>query len=220
MILFAVMVSSAIADEKDNHKYKITPTQDSESPTGFYIPANLDDCFSELQKMLRPDFLTEFKNKGERELPEYHMGLGMWLRNNWGLWRGSRLSKYFNQLGIFHPDDMSGIIIETFWSKLNNKPQKLDEKIEFYQEYWKSQETPKEGSPRDGAKISWVITQGRGKETVHLGISESDISFWRYAYSKGKGIEPAKPEEIKALQDLIKTWEELNTTPSFMKKGN
>jgi len=211
------VVSPVIADEKEGPKYEVTPTQDSESPTGVYIPINLEDCFNELQKMLHPDFLTEFKNKSEKELSEYHMGLGLWLRDNWGLWGGSRLSKYFNQLGIFHPDDMSGIIIDTFWSKLNNRPQRLNDKIEFYQEYWKSQETPKEGSPKDGAKISWVIIQGKGKETVHLGISESDSSFWRYAYSKDKGIEPARQEEIEALKDLIKTWERLNTTPDFLK---
>lgn len=206
------------AGENEDPKYKLTPTKDSKSSTGLYIPVDLEDCFKELEKMLHSDFLKEYKNKKEEDLAVYHMGLGLWLRNNWGLWGGSRLSKYFNQLGVFHPDDMSGIIINTFWSKLNNKPQKIKEKIEFYREYWKSQETPKEGSPKDGARISWVITKGSGKETVHLGISESDISFWRYAYSKGKGIEPAQPEEIKDIKDLIKTWKELNTTPDFMKK--
>ena len=41
----------------------------------------------------------------------YHLGFGMWMRNNWGLWKSSRLSRYFNSLGVYHPDDMTGIIL-------------------------------------------------------------------------------------------------------------
>lgn len=183
-----------------------------------YIPKNLADAHRQLKIILPPEKIKEMKSATEDEMVKYHLSLGMWLRNNWGLWKESRLAKHFNDIGIFHPDDMSGIILDTFWCELNNKPQRLNKKIAYYQEFWKSQETPKEGSPKDGAKISWVITQGSGKETVHLGISHSDNSFWRYAYSKGKGIEPARQEEIKSLKDLIETWDNLNTTPDFIKR--
>jgi len=62
----------------------------------------------------------------------------MWLRNNWQLWGGSRLSKYFNNLGIFHPDDMSGIILDSYHRYLTDKEIKLEEQINFYQEYWRN----------------------------------------------------------------------------------
>jgi hypothetical protein len=73
----------------------------------------------------------------------------MWIRNNWGLWKGSRLSEYFNNIGIYHPDDMSGIILDTFWCHLNGKRQRLKERIYYYQEYWKSMEASKETSSND-----------------------------------------------------------------------
>jgi len=66
----------------------------------------------------------------------YHMSMGLWMRNNWGLWKGSRLAKWFNAQGIIHPDDMSGIILTSFWRHLNNKPIGLDEQVKFYQDWW------------------------------------------------------------------------------------
>lgn len=51
--------------------------------------------------------LTEDEFSGK-----FHFGFGMWLRNNWDLWKGSRLSKYFNSIGVYHPDDMTGIIFD------------------------------------------------------------------------------------------------------------
>jgi len=61
----------------------------------------------------------------------------MWMRNNWGLWRGSRLSKYFNEMGVFHPDDMSGIILVSYHRYLTGNEIKLEEQIKYYQDYWK-----------------------------------------------------------------------------------
>ena len=50
-------------------------------------------------------------------------GLGMWIRNNWGINGGSRLSKYFNDRNIgkqmFGNDAISGLIISQYilWLK-------------------------------------------------------------------------------------------------------
>ena len=59
------------------------------------------------------------------------------MRNDWGLWGGSPLARYFNRLGVFHPDDISGIILTSFWRHLNGRPIKLDEQVKHYQDYWK-----------------------------------------------------------------------------------
>ena len=66
----------------------------------------------------------------------YHLGFGMWMRNNWGLWKSSRLSRYFNSLGVYHPDDMTGIIFDSYHRKLTGSDINLNEQIKFYQEYW------------------------------------------------------------------------------------
>ena len=89
---------------------------------GIYIPKNLGDCFLELDKLL-----TEIDKKEMLALPKkddmilYHMGLGMWMRNNWGLWGGSRLQKYFTDKGVGHPDEMSSVILFYYFDWLHGK---------------------------------------------------------------------------------------------------
>jgi hypothetical protein len=102
----------------------------SKDRTTTYIPTDLDDAHRELEKLLPKSEIRHIKAMNtEDKMIEYHMSFGMWLRNNWGLWKGSRLASYFNQLGIRYPDDMSGIILDTFWCKLHNKPYRLDARI-------------------------------------------------------------------------------------------
>jgi hypothetical protein len=40
------------------------------------------------------------------------------MRNNWGLWGGSRLQKYFTEKGVGHPDEMSSVILFFYWDWL------------------------------------------------------------------------------------------------------
>ena len=107
---------------------------------GVYIPTDLNDCFAELRKTLEPDLLDEMMSRTEKEMVRYHMGVGLWMRNSWGLWRRSRLARNFNNLGIYHPDDMSGIVLISFWRHLHDEPIRLEEQVKHYQEYWKNPE--------------------------------------------------------------------------------
>jgi len=113
-----------------------------------YIPKDLNDCFAELKRILSKEQVETMKTGSEEDMIDYHHGLGTWLRNNWGLWGCSRLSRWFNEKGIKHPDDMSGIILDSFWRHLNGKPIKLDEQVKHYQDYWKTfEESGKQANP-------------------------------------------------------------------------
>lgn len=101
-----------------------------------YIPKDLDDCFVQLERILQPTDIDKMKVGSEKDMIQYHRSLGMWMRNNWGLWSGSRLKQYFNNLGIHHPDDMSGIILDSFWRHLHGQPIRLEEQIKYYHNYW------------------------------------------------------------------------------------
>lgn len=120
----------------DREAYRINPTKDSAAPFGVYVPADLDDAIGELKKMLSPALVEDMKTHLEREMVVHHMSLGMWMRNYWALWKGSRLGTYFNNLGITHPDDMSGIVLTSFWRHLNNRPIELEAQIVYYKAYW------------------------------------------------------------------------------------
>ena len=95
---------------------------DKDTLNGTYIPKDLQDCFLQLDKMLSTKSKTEIKNlKNKAETIKYHHGLGMSLRNSWGLWGGSRLQKYFLDRKVNHPDGMSSIILEYYYDWLNNR---------------------------------------------------------------------------------------------------
>lgn len=87
-------------------------------------PKDLVEAFHYLDKMF--DDTTKFTYM---TLPSdvvsgklYCFGLGLWIRNNWGLWGNSDLKKYFIENGVTHPDHSSGIILSEYYNYLNHKP--------------------------------------------------------------------------------------------------
>ena len=111
--------------EPNDDKYKLNSTPDPDSSTGVYIPVDIQDAIQELERMLHPPLMEDIK-KCESELDlirGHHCGLGMWMRNNWGLWHGSRLVQYLNNIGHYYfPDDASSFILKCFWKHLNDQP--------------------------------------------------------------------------------------------------
>lgn len=103
-----------------------------------YVPIDLKDALSYLDCKWSKSDKDSFKNKPENEaVSELHFGTGMGIRNGWGLWKGdTEISKYFRDLGIYQPDDMSGIILTSFHRYLNKTDIKLDLQIKFYKDYW------------------------------------------------------------------------------------
>jgi hypothetical protein len=100
-------------------------------------PSSLRDAIRALEAWLPPADLATFKQTPESEATaSAHFGFGMGLRNCWGLWHGSRLARHFNGLGIYHPDDMSGIILTSLWRHLNHEPLRVDEQVKVCREYW------------------------------------------------------------------------------------
>lgn len=110
------------------------------------IPKTLDEAIELLQKQCSPEDIELLKKEGHP--PGWHFSGGMSLRNDWGLWHGSVLAKHFNSLGIYHADDMSGIIMESLIRKLRGQPLDVEGQVKHYRDYW-AKENPKvnEGKP-------------------------------------------------------------------------
>ena len=82
-------------------------------------PKTKEECFALLDAMLSEEDKNELKNC--EDTIGYHFTLGMWIRNNWGLWGGSRLQKYFLERGLKHPDDMSAAILKYYYDYLHGQ---------------------------------------------------------------------------------------------------
>jgi len=61
---------------------------------------------------------------------------GMGMRNSWGLWSGSKLAHWFYSKKIYHADDMSAIISESYKRHLNGQDRDLNAQIEKYHKHW------------------------------------------------------------------------------------
>jgi hypothetical protein len=112
--------------------------------TKIKIPRNLKECFEILEGICKKEDIKEFKeSEVEDTIGKYHFSLGMFMRNTFELWgtKGTKalspLKKYFSKLGIWHADDMSGIIMTSWHRHLNKKPLKVLEQVRFYKDYWK-----------------------------------------------------------------------------------
>ena len=113
-----------IIEEREANKSRIV----ADSINGLYIPKNLEECFLELDKLLKTKDIEAIKNlKYRSETILYHHGFGTWLRNNWGLWGGSRLQQYLISKGLSHPDNMSATILEFYYDWLNEQHEKWKE---------------------------------------------------------------------------------------------
>ena len=55
----------------------------------------------------------------EDEMHELGLGLGMWIRNNFGLWQGNEA--LLADAGALDPDGASAVIIRTFWTRLRHR---------------------------------------------------------------------------------------------------
>jgi len=83
----------------------------------------------------------------------HHIG-GQFIRNSWNLWwyedhgfddwpkEKPKLIEFFNNMGIVHADDISGIILTCFYRELKHKPYELEKQIKMYQDHWKTEGFP------------------------------------------------------------------------------
>ncbi|MGO8835791.1 MAG: DUF6794 domain-containing protein [Limisphaerales bacterium] len=129
---------------KQEEGFHVTPTIDTTSPTGVYIPKDIRDAHQELLKMLPKEVVEKLKNGTPQEISLYEHALGQWIRNKWGLWgTGSRLKENLVAQGFLHPDDMSGVIVGSFIHYLRGEPLGVEQAAASckrqYSEWQKSQ---------------------------------------------------------------------------------
>jgi len=211
----------SLREGQEQHPMRLNPAKSA--PLGVYVPKDLDDAFVELKKILDPKVLSELKQGKEAELAKYHFGLGMWMRNNWGLWKGTRLADYFESLGILHPDDMSGIILTSFYRHLNGRPVRLDEQAEYYKAYWNSPAMKKQAEDDEQVRLK-ALREREEKERATpeqlliLEAKNDDIVAVKKILAKGVDVNAQNAGGWSALM-FMAGWGETDIVQVLLDQG-
>lgn len=120
------------SEEKTDETYK-----NYEYIDGVYIPTDLKETLIELDRLIDKKDKKKLLKENENDfLSSQHFTLGQFIRNEWGLWKKSRLYLWFIEKGAFHPDDISTIILKHYYSNKNRIDFNLENEINTYKEYW------------------------------------------------------------------------------------
>ncbi|HNY78975.1 MAG: DUF6794 domain-containing protein [Sedimentisphaerales bacterium] len=112
-------------------------------------PKTLAEAHARLERTLSAETLAKIDAMpSEDGMIQYHFSLGLNIRNGWGLWKGGPLAQHMRELGFTHPDDMSGVILDTFWCKRHGKDFRLEERAAQYKEYWDATKKAEEEKER------------------------------------------------------------------------
>lgn len=104
-------------------------------------PKNLKEAVDAIDKVTEKflDRKNWLNDNEEDALISAHHSLGQDIRNTWGMWtQDSDIYEWFTKNRIYHPDDMSSIILTCFHREKNNKAWKVAEQIKKYRDYWKN----------------------------------------------------------------------------------
>ena len=122
-----------------------------ETIDGVYIPRDLYDCFKQLDKLMDADVKAKFMAFKDTEVDaRAHKSVGFWLQNKWSLTEGSRLSKYFNDMGVPHYDYMVSIVLTTYHRYLHKKDLGVKALVKQYKKHWKDKRAKEKAAAKSG----------------------------------------------------------------------
>src|SRR6185436_6698029 len=97
-------------------------------------PCSLEETYSILDVKITDDIKTQLKIWPEADATtRLYFIAGIWIGNNFNLWKKSKLKQYFVSRGILHPYYMIDIIITYYYRKFNNLPIQLNQMLSIYQ---------------------------------------------------------------------------------------
>ena len=96
-------------------------------------PKNLTECIQMLDHILKKEDKEKAKTLTESEfLIETYFGTGMGIRNEWIRSGNPELVTFFLDQGVKHPDDMSAIILTSYYRHLLGKEIDFEGQISAY----------------------------------------------------------------------------------------
>lgn len=90
-------------------------------------PETIDEAVGVVLASLTEDDKSKITAMNDSDLVGLHFSLGLWIRNNFGLWQGNQklMQTIEQQNPGIHPDDASMVIIEAVWDRLQEMKPKM-----------------------------------------------------------------------------------------------
>lgn len=184
-------------------KCRKTPQEESKltkNDAAEIVPKSLDEAHLELERLLPNREIARIDAmKSEDEINCYHLGL--WIRNCWGLWGGSPLATHMRRHGFTHADDMSGVILETFWCKRHGKAFRLQERADYFEAGWLARAAPPWYAIdlRNLSTVDWDrnIPDREPKSPGRIWFGKSRKTGRLLAYERSKGVYVPDVEMMK-----------------------
>lgn len=128
-----------------------------------YIPEDFSESLEQLDKIIPDSSKNLIKTMTENDfIAQTHLTIGMWIRNYWLYNRyllglivtKSDLRKDLAAKGLFHNDDMSGVILRSYYRKLNGLDINLEQQIKDIHQWYVNMNNPEWRAEQDS--IAWV----------------------------------------------------------------
>jgi hypothetical protein len=101
-------------------------------------PNTLEEAFAALDAQLPALERKKYMNSTEDDaVTSAHMGLGMWIRNEWFRHGGSALPGSLQARSL---DDASAIVLTSYWRHLNARPLDVEGQVACYHRWWDEQQ--------------------------------------------------------------------------------
>jgi len=102
---------------------------------------NLNECMDWVKSHMcsgeeGDEELKKWLAKSENDAMMIHHGYGTFIRNTFKLWTDGPAVSWFNNHGIYHADDMSGIIFTSLYRRENGIDIDLEGQIKRYRDFW------------------------------------------------------------------------------------
>ena len=101
------------------------------------VPTTFDEAVIALRQRMPAEALVEFRRaRDARVTREYYDSLGLWIRNNWGLWDRGPLYRDIQRHGMDEPEEMSALLLSSVWRQLHEEPMTVAEHIAAHRTLW------------------------------------------------------------------------------------
>lgn len=207
LVVFFSLVAFACKYTGNANTTNINEERVPNSLKDIYIPKDIEDCIIQLDSILDDSTKMEIKEMTKSSFSaEAHMGLGLWMRNNWGLWEGGSLASYFNELGLYHPDEISGTILNCYYNHLKGFDVDLKGEIEKDRLFGLMMEVPDRSRYPKGVNSEiqfddsfiYENVDGDLEGVLHIGEDSEARIYWAYDYNFGwKKIDMAIFKKLK-----------------------